>query len=227
MTNSIELLKLKESMENTIEGKTIEESLNEVKNGIISNEISKEQADKMIAKIDHLIKKNKRNLELMEKLMEKESVKIETMSETKITKEKKKQFYEQVIIDECFGIPVYSIDEIESMYGASFDYQGDDVYYFDEEGEDGRRWILFNDDNENRVKALAVRYKSADIVAMEEELSDIYAKHDEGYWYDKYSSIKTWIYYCNSNVFWLVHEKEELLQVCYEDEIIKFEGMIK
>lgn len=160
----------------------IEQTLNEVKEGIMNNTMTKEQAELLIKKCDILIKKNKRNHEMTQsQSAEKQSVEVQ--------KEEKKEAGNYgtpvnemlvdtlVIREEREGDGVRGT--VENWFGINLEEWEDGVYVQNECGQ-----IIYFFGGNDILVGMSMFYGNADVEDMEARLDEAYEAKD-GYWYDR------------------------------------------
>lgn len=160
----------------------IEQTLNEVKEGIMNNTMTKEQAELLIKKCDILIKKNKRNHEMTQsQSAEKQSVEVQ--------KEEKKEAGNYgtpvnemlvdtlVIREEREGDGVRGT--VENWFGINLEEWEDGVYVQNECGQ-----IIYFFGGNDILVGMSIFYGNADVEDMEARLDEAYEAKD-GYWYDR------------------------------------------
>lgn len=200
------------NINNKIENKTIEETLNDVKNGIINNDITKEQAEMMIKKCDILIKKNKKNLDRMEKINDVQCQRVdETISQLEVVE----HYWEEEIIekmvmeDDREGVCVR--DTIKDWFACDLIESDDNVYF--QKRDDIPECIYFFDKEEDLLRGMAVRYDN--LAQVIKELDEIYKRvGDRQMWHDRRTDMDVTVF---GN--WLIHEFEP--GYCKYAEVIK------
>ena len=89
-------------MKENINIENIEQTLNEVKEGIMNNTMTKEQAELLIKKCDILIKKNKKNNEMAQNAVEKETTEPKESSREDNSEEECYAPFNEELIDTLF-----------------------------------------------------------------------------------------------------------------------------
>lgn len=197
---------------NKTENQNVEETLNEVKNGLANGTITKEQAEMMIKKCDILIKKNKKNLDRMEKMNE---LQIHQVDTTDVKREVKENYWEEelldrlVMVDDRVGTDVRIT--ITDWFACRLQEFDDNVYIH--EGKDFPECIYFFDEEDDLLRGMAVRYN--DISQAVKDLDKICERvGSRDMWYDRRLEMDV-ILYGN----WLIHEFEP--GYCKYAEVIK------
>lgn len=204
-----------ENFNNKTENKTIEETLNEVKNGIMNAGITKEQAEMMIKKCDILIKKNKKNLDRMEKMNDTNRDSLKEQDSEKQNIQKAEHYWEEEILDRMVmeddreGVCVRHT--IKDWFACNLMESDDNVYI--QKGNDIPECIYFFDEEEDLLRGMAVRYDN--LTQVIKELDEIYKRvGDRQMWHDRRLEMDVTVY---GN--WLIHEFEP--GYCKYAEVIK------
>lgn len=194
------------------ENQTIEETLNGVKNGIMNNGITKEQAEMMIKKCDILIKKNKKNLDRMEKMND---VQNQRVDEATTQQKVEEHYWEEEILDrmvmEDDRIGDYVRTTISDWFACNLIESDDNVYI--QKRNDLPECIYFFDEEEDLLRGMAVRYDN--LTQVIKELDENYKRvGDRQMWHDRRLEMDVTVY---GN--WLIHEFEP--GYCKYAEVIK------
>lgn len=186
---------------NKSENQNVEKTLNEVKNGLANGAITKEQAEMMIKKCDILIKKNKKNLDRMEKMNE---AQIKQVDAANVEREVKENYWEEelldrlVMVDERVGYDVRIT--ISEWFGCDLHEIDDNVY--NQEGNTDHKCIYFFDEKEDILRCVAVRYN--DISQAVKDLDKSYERvGNRSMWYDRRLEMDVILHGS-----WLIHEFE-------------------
>lgn len=207
------------NIDNKIENKTIEETLNEVKNNIINGTITKEQSEMMIKKCDILIKKNKKNLDRMEKMNALKDVQSVELSkekdiETPDIQEVAESYWEEEILDKMVMCDDRIGDDVRititEWFACRLEEFDDNVYI---QKENDLPECIYFFDEEDLLRGMAVRYNNMTQVV--KDLDNNYERiGSRQMWYDKRLDMDVTI--CGN---WLVHEFEH--GYCKYAEVIK------
>lgn len=168
----------------------IEQTLNEVKEGIINNTMTKEQAELLIKKCDILIKKNKRNQEMAQNnAVEKVTTGPKESSQEDNAEEECYAPFNEELIDTLFvreereGCGVrYTV---ECWFSVDLKEWEDGVYMQSDFGE----YIYFFDEKDMLVGVAEFRNWTGNCEKLEENLDKLYQARD-GYWYDRRTDCK-------------------------------------
>ena len=195
----------------------IEQTLNEVKEGIMNNTMTKEQAELLIKKCDILIKKNKKNQEMAQNAVEKETTKPKECSQEANVEEECYAPFNEELIDTLFireeregGGVRYTV---ECWFSIDLKEWEDGVYVQDDCGEN----IYFFDGNDMLVGVAEFRAWTGSCEEIEENLDKLYQVRD-GYWYDRRTGSKIRICQTRKGI-WLV--------VAYVDDYDRYRNAIR
>lgn len=196
---------------NNTNSKTIEETLNEIKESINTMGMTKEQAEDMIKKCDILIKKNKKNIDKLSKLLENNEcneVNNEIKVENRIDKEEEDGFgiweelIDTIVIRDQFESSS-ALCTIGEWFGEDEQVIDDNVYYFE-----SRDFIVFADDESKDLSGIATmsgKFKY-NCDKLKEILSNYY-EFRTTYWYDRRTGLEIRIYE-HYHTAWLIYEKK-------------------
>lgn len=186
--------------ENQIQGKTVEEKLVEVKNGLANGNMTKEQVELMIRKCDILIKKNKKIVDRYEKVQSANATIVNEEQEVILCGYWEEELFDTLVFrDECDGSSVRNT--ISEWFGVDLEKYDDGIYFLDE--DKGPEMVCFFSEEDDTLECLAVRYEGrAD--AVKQDFVECY-QQKKTHWYDRRSGFELKIYNEEKDGFWLLH----------------------
>ena len=200
-----------------MENLNIEQTLNEVKEGIVNQTMTKEQAELLIKKCDILIKKNKRNHEMAQNAVEKETAEPKEILQEANAGEKCYVSVNEELIDTLFIREEREGDgvrgTVESWFGIDLEEWEDGVYV---QGSCGKN-IYFFDENDMLVGVSEFHNWTGSCEKVEKNLDELYQSRD-GYWYDRRTDCKIKICQTRKGL-WLVLD--------YVDDYDRYRGAIR
>ena len=186
-----------------MENLNIEQTLNEVKEGIMNNTMTKEQAELLIKKCDILIKKNKRNQEMAQNAVEKEMPEPNEITQKANVENERYVSFNEELIDTLFireereGNGVRST--VENWFGIALEELEDGVYAQDDYGEN----IYFFDEKDMLVGVAEFHNWTGTCEKVEKNLDELYHTCD-GYWYDRRINCKIRICQTRKGIWFVV-----------------------
>lgn len=167
----------------------IEQTLNKVKEGIMNNTMTKEQAELLIKKCDILIKKNKRNHDMTQNAVEKEMPEPKEITQKANVENERYVSFNEELIDTLFireereGNGVRST--VENWFGIGLEEWDEGVYVQNDNGEN----IYFFDGKDMLVGVAEFHNWTGSCEKVEKNLDELYQSLD-GYWYDRRTDSK-------------------------------------
>lgn len=197
----------------------IEQTLKEVKEGIVNNTMTKEQAELLIKKCDILIKKNKKNLEMQAQIANKEECKEDK-------KEVKFQYWEDELVDTLMFRDEREGGEVRQTISSWFATKVEEIeegVYFTE--SDTCPTALYYFDEDDSLVGMALLHEGEYSAESVEEELDEYFKRKHDRWFDRRSGFTVKVHKTGRGT-WLVQELEE--GCCrYAADIRKYEKKLK